>query len=448
MSNLLLSEVRRFRTILFLGLTGLILAFGLHRLQLIRGEPWYTAPPYHAGSQPKDINPECLRSFTFPGLGDLKSVICQSRLHDPYSQATPSTQTPVFLFVHKLVDQIPVALTLGSIVAILTLLTIYISTRQSGRFGYQFPAVLSVTLLPILSAVERGNFFYAVSPFVLIFLYHFSRSFTRNINYKGMPEGLPESAVISSLTSLKPTLLPLLLLGLERRKQYSLMVIAGTIAISVAVNLLIGAAFYDVSGYLKAILIWQGYEFPFPDNVYSVHPSSIQTITGALEIGRLVPTAAFNLFALVAPLCIFAIFVGGLCRSEAPKWRPLRLLKDSFDLDDRDVAISLYVASVLALVASGAMYQTAVPIALLALKMTERDASKHWRWQVCYLAALLMPSIGIHRALLPFSPLLASAVHTVVVLTLWITPSLFCLRTLVVRGLSHGLQSQREADTR
>ena len=431
----MISQSERLRALLFLSVATLVSTFAFQRLQLVRGQPWYTAPSFDPRSQPGDVDPECVQSLDYTGFGDLTSVICQARQSDPYSLTPPSTQTPAFLFVHRAADNFPKFFILFCLLAVLTGITIWFRSGRDRDFRVRVFVILSAISLPVMAAFERGNFFYILAPFVVISILRLTSSFARPIKAKLAPEGLTESALISSLVSMKPTMIVVLLFGLRRPSRYVLRVFVGTLALSTAINFVFGVTFYDGSGYARALLTWRSNETVFPWNLYSVHPSSIITITTRLDVDFLLPSIFFNLFALFAPLCIFTVIVRDLLRGSFER-RPFRLAGSTFDSDDYEVASSLYGASVLTLLASGASYQSAVPIAILALKFTQSDASRHWRWQIGYLAALLMPSVGLHRALLPFSSLLASGVHTFLVLALWITPSLFCFKVVLSRYMA------------
>lgn len=413
---------------------------------MVRGEPWYTAPPFHAESQPQDVSPECLRTLKFPGLGDLKSVICQSRLPDPYSQTPPSTQTPTFLFLHRAIGAIPPTLVFLTTILLVLSLTLCATSKRFQQHRIRVALALAVSSLPMIAALERGNFFYVFAPFFVILLYGLFSDLEPRAAFGRASRGFPEGATVSILVSLKPTMIPLLLFGIRRSVRYFLTVIGVALAIFIGLNGAIGFVLYDIHGYPRAVTLWRNNNPPFPWNFYSVNPSSIRTITTSLNIDKLVPTTFLNLFTLIAPIAIFASLIPKLFFSTGRNSRSRDSRFGSFTsrfagrLGNLDDVVSLYVASTLTLLASGAMYQTTVPIVLLVLKFTERDTSPHWRWQLGYLVLLLIPSIGVHRAMLPFSPILASAIHTLVVLALLLMPSLLCLRILISHRGVHGFQ--------
>lgn len=424
------SQLTRFRALTFLSVTCLISTVIAQRLQLIRGAPWYTGPFFHPNDPPGDVSSDCLSTLAYQGLGDLKSVICQSRLENPYSASIPSTQTPIFLLLHKIVSQIPISYAIFFFLTIILLFTLFLSAHLSPNSRYRLALTISLSSIPILYAFERGNFIYGVFPIIIIFAHHLSQPSIELDQIRKTPDWVISGSLISLMASVKPTMILISLLGIGRRPRHSLAVILTASALSMFANILVGLILYDVSNYVHAVRYWQSPSFTFPHNLYSVNPSSILSITSSLNIERLTPTRLLNLFAFTAPLCIFVMLNANLWRVRATRSQRFQTWKESRTSGDLDVATSLYVASVLALLATGAPYQATAPITFLAIQLTERRAPRHLGWQLGFLIALLLSVVGPHRALLAFSPFLASILHTILVLVLWMIPSLFCLKVV------------------
>lgn len=420
-----------------LSMLSIAAAFGLQRLQLVRGDPWYVAPSFHAEAQPQDVKVGCVNSLVYPGLGDLKSVICQSQLSSPYLEVPPSSQTPLFLLAHNAIGLVPISFFLVSVVFLFGICACLLCLYRHPHDGRRLISVLTICALPLFAAFERGNFFYLFAPLCLIYLYVWawkSRGSRTNIWSSRFAS---EVSIGAALISLKPTMAPLLLIGLFRAPKYSLSVIVGTLSLAVGLNAIVGVIFYDLSGYVDVILSWRQKVDPFPWNLYSIHPSSARTITSALDVESAIPTRILNLLTLFAPAWITASVFARLfpsTRFRSPHHVPTQGAEASSS-SDRDthleVGIILYVASIFAIVGTGAPYQAAIPITIVALSFTKGELSRYWRWQLAFLVLILLSSIGVYRSLISFSPPLASLLHLVTVLSVWLLPSLFCISASV-----------------